>query len=249
MEYDKSALDEVRKSRLLISQLDEWIVALIEPYLGARIIEIGCGHGNIIRHFSDRELVIGIDIDEPSVTFVNSAFGLSGNTQAYVGDVNGPEFLDFAKFECDTAISLNVLEHIEDDELSLRQIRKILSPGGRLILVLPAHEFLYGSMDRSIGHFRRYTRQSLGRKLAKAGLEVQFQEYVNPIGAVGWLVNGRALKRTVPPQAQLRMFNHLMPVISKLGNVTRGGFGLSLMSVSANPPTLLTSKTPDTLAK
>ena len=232
MQFDQSALDEVRKSRLLLKHLDEWLVGLIKPYLGSRIIEIGCGYGNIIRHLSDRELVIGLDIDEPSVSYVNSQSYSAGNVQAYVGDVTEPEFLNFGSKNCDTAISLNVLEHIEDDELSLRQIRQILSPGGQLILVLPAHEYLYGTMDRTIGHYRRYTKDSLSRKLTRSGLSVRLQEYVNPVGAVGWWVNGRVLGRKVPPQSQLRLFNRIMPIVSRLEQMANPGFGLSILSVS-----------------
>lgn len=235
MEFDRSALDEVRKSRLLINQLDEWLFGMIKPYLGTRIIEIGCGYGNIIRHLTDRELVIGVDTDEPSVGYVNSQYSSTSDVRAYVSDVIGPEFLNYRSHHCDTAISFNVLEHVEDDELALRQIRQILSPGGQLILVLPAHETIYGTMDRSIGHYRRYTKESLARKLARSGLRVQLQEYVNPLGALGWWVNGRLLRRKVPPQSQLRLFNRFMPIVSKLEQIARPGFGLSILSVSVKP--------------
>lgn len=90
MEFDRAALDEVRKSRLLISQLDEWLGGLIKPYLGSRVIEIGCGHGNILRHLTDRELVVGVDVDQRSVDFVNSEFRSTGCVRARVCDVTSP---------------------------------------------------------------------------------------------------------------------------------------------------------------
>src|SRR5205823_9916344 len=65
----------------------------------------------------------------------------------------------------DTAICLNVLEHIAAHESALGVIRDLLIPGGRLLLLVPAHRFLYGSIDREVGHERRYERDSLDRLL------------------------------------------------------------------------------------
>ena len=232
MEFDASALAEVRRSRLLIDQLDSWLFHLCKPHLGKRVLEVGCGYGNMLRHLVDRELVVGIDTDEASVEYVNSEFGVLSNVRGFIGDVTKPDFLEFSRHRFDTAISVNVLEHIENDEVALQNIHRVLTPAGCLILVVPAHNFLYGPMDEAIGHFRRYTKRTLMEKLARVGLEVRVQEYINPIGALGWLVNGRLLRRRVPPRSQLKLFNQLMPVVSKLQGAFHTGFGLSLLSIS-----------------
>ena len=64
---------------------------------------------------------------------------------------------------CDYIYSLNVLEHIEDDVMALRQWYQKLKPGGRILVYVPAFQLLYSSMDRKVGHFRRYTRRALSK--------------------------------------------------------------------------------------
>ena len=72
----------------------------------------------------------------------------------------------------------DVLEHIEDDGAALRAIWDVLQPGGRLFLSVPAYPFLYSVDDDEAGHFRRYTRASLGPVLAQSGFEVEFATYL-----------------------------------------------------------------------
>lgn len=232
MQYDELALQQVRERRLLIDQCDAWLFELVEPFIGQRVLEVGCGLGNLTRHLLNRECVVGIDVDADSVDYVNRTYGHSPNIHAAVCDVTNGALLELKKYQFDTAISLNVLEHIEDDVLALKRISDTLMPDGKLILIVPAHMALYGPMDSSIGHFRRYTQADMAAKLRRAGFEVCSQRYLNPVGALGWLVNGRVLRRQVAPVAQLKLFNKLVPLIASVENRFDAPFGLSLMSVS-----------------
>lgn len=232
MEFDEAALQEVRERRLLINQYDAWLFEPIEPFIGQRVLEVGCGLGNLIHHLLDRELVVGIDISEESVEHINKTYGHHRNVHAVTCDVTGPDLVNLKRYRFDTAVSLNVLEHIEDDVFALEQIFEVLVPGGRLVLIVPAHMGLYGTMDRSIGHFRRYTCQDLAAKLHQAGFEITRQKYINPIGALGWFVNGRILRRKVPPIAQLKLFDRVMPLVIALASRLEMPLGLSLLSIS-----------------
>ena len=78
--------------------------------------------------------------------------------------------------------SLNVLEHIQDDLGALVSLRRHLAPGGTLMIYVPAFQLLYSSMDRKVGHFRRYRRAGLMQLLAQAGYEVQSARYVDSLG-------------------------------------------------------------------
>jgi hypothetical protein len=127
---------------------------------------------------------------------------------------------------------LNVLEHVEDDVTALSNMADLLWAGGRVILIVPAHGRLYGSMDRAIGHFRRYTRRSMAHKLERVGFVVEKQFYLNLPGMVGWFVNGRLLRQTVPPGGQLAWFNRIVPVVSWVERRVRPPIGLSLVSVA-----------------
>ena len=90
----------------------------------------------------------------------------------------------------DTVMCANVLEHVEDDELAVRNLLSSLEAGGRLLLYLPAHQALFGVMDELAGHYRRYDQNDL-RRIAGGEPIVQWA-FVNPIAAVGWWFNRTA---------------------------------------------------------
>lgn len=232
MDFDEAALQTVRETRLLIDRYDAWLFEEFKPYLGQRIFEIGCGLGNQIRYFLDRDLVVGIDISSESVTEVKRRFKDHPNVQAHALGITDTKVLSLAVSGFDTAISVNVFEHIEDDNLALTHTYSILQPGGRFILIVPAHEWLYGTMDSSIGHYRRYTKDTLTNKLEGVGFRVKHQKYINMAGALGWLINGRLLKRQVPPTGQLKFINTLVPALKGVERRLNPFFGISLLSIA-----------------
>jgi SAM-dependent methyltransferase len=234
MEYSEIALQQVRERRLLIDEVDLWLYEEVAPYLGQRIVEIGCGLGNFARHLIDREIYVGSDVSQESVACVAEAYSDYPNMHAYVADVTDPGIGDLAHFNFDTAVSLNVFEHIENDVLAMRNVRKLLQPGGTLILVVPAHDWAYGPMDRSIGHYRRYNKQKMASALSQAGLTCMTQKYINALGALGWFASGRILRREVPPSGQLRLFNRLVPLLKHLEQSVNMPFGVSLLTVARN---------------
>lgn len=233
MDFDQGALQAVREGRLLIDRYDAWLFEEFKPYLGRRIFEIGCGLGNLTGHFLDSDLVVGIDTSDDSVADVKRRFAGHPNVQAFSLSITDPQVLGLMDMRFDTAVSLNVFEHIDDDELALHHTCKLLQPGvGTLILIVPAHSWLYGTMDSSIGHYRRYTKSTLGRKLEQSGFRVVHQKYINVLGALGWFVNGRILKRTVPPTGQLKTFNMLVPSLQRVETLLPPPFGISLLAVA-----------------
>ena len=112
---DVWALQEVRELRFLINRCDEWIYDEIVPYLGQRVLEIGCGLGNLICHLTDRELVVGIDPESDCIEHLHSVYSGTSNVQAFALDICDPHVLELKHLRFDTVVSLNVLEHIQDD--------------------------------------------------------------------------------------------------------------------------------------
>jgi SAM-dependent methyltransferase len=230
--YSEAALQRVREDRLLIDRVDVWLYEEIAPYFGQRVLEVGCGLGNFARHLLDRQLYVGIDVSPDSVAHMNEVYESQPNMQAFVDDVTDKTFLDLARFEIDTIFSLNVFEHVQDHVLALRHAKKVLQPGGTLILVVPAHDWLYGSTDRAIGHHRRYNKQSMADLLDKEGLTCVTQKYINALGALGWYFSGRIRKQQTPPSGQLRLFNVLVPFLKRFERILPVPFGISLLTVA-----------------
>jgi SAM-dependent methyltransferase len=232
MNYDEQALQAVREGRLLIDRYDAWLFRKIEAHLGRRVLEIGCGLGNMSGRLLDRERVVAIDNSAESVAAVQSRFAAHPNFRAAVVSITAPEALALQAELFDSAVSLNVFEHIADDRLALRNTHSLLQPGGRFVLIVPAHDWLYGTMDRAIGHYRRYTRAALGAKMAAAGFRVVQQHYVNMLGALGWWFNARVVGRHTPPTGQLRLFNALVPLLAAVEDRLTPPFGISLLSIA-----------------
>jgi SAM-dependent methyltransferase len=107
----------------------------------------------------------------------------------------------------DTVVCLNVLEHIEDDAGTLRNIRTTLEPGGRLLLLVPNGPDAYGSIDKAIGHFRRYTQPGLKTLLEENGYEVERILEFNRVSRPGWRFTGQVLKSTTISPAGMRVFD------------------------------------------
>ena len=89
----------------------------------------------------------------------------------------------------DYIFTLNVLEHIEDDQAALRDLARKLKPGGRLMIYVPAFQVLFSSMDRAVGHYRRYRLTDLSKKVSSAGFEVKEARYVEFYEIVEYLAN------------------------------------------------------------
>jgi SAM-dependent methyltransferase len=235
MEYSEAALQKVREDRLLIDAVDQWLYEEIEPYLGQRILEIGCGLGNFAHHLTDRNLYLGTETSVDSIEHVSRVFADHANMLFAVADATAPGFVDFGRLSIDTIFSLNVFEHIEDHETALRNAANVLQPGGRLILVVPAHMALYGSIDRAIGHYRRYDKNMAADLFRQAGLTLVKQKYINALGGLGWLANSRLRKEDTPPSGQLRLFNAVVPVLKAVERTVPAPFGISLLTVGQRP--------------
>jgi SAM-dependent methyltransferase len=232
MEYDTTAMQIVREGRLLIDRYDDWLFDEFKDYIGQRILEIGCGLGNLFKHLINRECLIGIEPDSNVVASVQELYSNYPNVRIDNYSITDPSVLYLELKRLDTAISLNVFEHIEKDELGFYHTWKLLQPEGYFIVIVPSHQQLYGSMDSSIGHYRRYSKSSMKDKLEAQGFTVLSQKYINMLGALGWWVNGRLLHRRVPPEGQLVFFNHLVPLLRFMEERVSVPLGISLLTIA-----------------
>ncbi len=109
-------------------------------------------------------------------------------------------------------------------------MRRLLTSHGRLVLLVPALPVLYGSLDRMLGHFRRYTKSILRERYAAAGLTMRHLEYFNLAGIPGWWVTGRVLRKTMIPTGPLALFDRLVPLF-RLERFVPFRIGQSLIAI------------------
>jgi SAM-dependent methyltransferase len=134
----------------------------------------------------------------------------------------------------DAIVSSNVLEHIEDHARVLRNFRDMLRRDGVVLLLVPAHPFLFSSLDRHLLHFRRYSARGLRALAAATGLRVVRLRHFNPVGALGWWINGKLLGRAVLPAGQLSFYTRFAIPLSRLvDRLNPFPLGVSLLAALA----------------
>jgi len=134
------------------------------------------------------------------------------------------------KYKFDTILCSNVLEHIQCDEKALFIMWKLLQHGGRLLLLVPAHKWLYGSLDKEDGHFRRYKKIDLLMNM-NSYFDIEFVRRKNFVGLLGWLMNSKILNKKIISSEQMDFFDEFVPILSKIENKIRIPCGLSLIVV------------------
>jgi SAM-dependent methyltransferase len=213
-----------------------WQSRLVGREIGRRVVEVGCGVGNFTATLLNREAVIAVDNDLDCLARVRDRFLDRSNLHVMPGDASDDSFPELARFQPDSCVCLNVLEHIEDDEKALRNMAAILSPGGVVVLLLPAFPALYGPIGGNLGHWRRYRRSGVARLAEAAGLRVRRARYMNTIGFFGWWMNARVLRRDTQSAGQIEVFDrYLVPLMSRLENLVPTPFGQSLFVVMEKP--------------
>jgi len=210
---------------------NRWLHERFEHYLGKRILEVGSGVGNQTRFFVDeRERVIASDIEPHYLRELAGRVGDRRNVRiaSYVFPLQNGARAELEAERVDTIVCMNVLEHIDDHHGTLRDFANVLQPGGHMVLLVPAMKSLYGTLDRHLNHFRRYSAEELRRAVTDAGFEVETLRFLNRPAVAGWWLNSRVLKRRVMPRGQLAAFKWIMPLL-KLEERGEPRFGLSLL--------------------
>lgn len=160
----------VGRRRILASFVQRILRDLDTPT--PRILDVGCGTGanlEMLGNFGEAE---GVDVSAEALDFCQTR----GLTNVKQGEA---ERLPYEDRTFDLVTGLDVVEHLDDDVAGLREMRRVLRPGGRALLFVPAFMFLWGVQDDISNHRRRYTRSSLTEVVKQAGLEVEHSTYAN----------------------------------------------------------------------
>jgi len=183
----------VGRRRILLQVLNQY---LGESRAGERrILDVGCGTGTMLGHLASYGKAEGVDIDEEAVGYCHER----GLLDVRLGEATDLPF-DDGTFDLVTA--LDVVEHLDDDVAALREMRRVLRPGGQLLMTVPAHRFMWGDQDEVNLHKRRYVASEVRDRLTAAGFDVRRLTYINalmfpPIAAIRLL---RRLEHRLRPQ-------------------------------------------------
>lgn len=213
----------------------DYYYQMIRRYLGPTVLEVGAGIGGttrvLCRQRHDRWLCLEPDpvlvdefksaVDLPAVCEIR---------QSILADLPPDETFD-------AILYIDVLEHIEDDYEEIQQVAAHLNPGGFLVILSPAHQWLFSPFDQAIGHYRRYTRSSL-KQLAPQGLTLMSIKYLDSVGLLASLSN-RFLRQKMPTVSQIKLWDRWMVPVSRLLdqllNYTIGKSVVGVWSKSASP--------------
>jgi len=236
----RSTIDVVGLSTLdnlsAADQLNDWMFETIHPYVKGRILEIGSGIGNISGCFVKHDVPLYVsDYSDHYCNLLQQRFV----NEPLVRDVFQIDLatLDFENRYApligrfDTVFALNVIEHIGNDGWAIANCKKLLAPGGHLIILVPAYQLLYNGFDKELEHFRRYTRTSLKNLFLAQHFKIIKSWYFNLAGILGWFVSGTILRKKTLPAGQLSFYNKLVPIFRIADRLIMNKMGLSVITV------------------
>lgn len=214
-------------------KFNRWMYDTISPYCHGEILEIGSGLGNISKFFVENNRNIHLsDIRDNYIEYLKSKLNLSDDRVSKIDiadkdfEKNYPQLL--GRF--DSVFCLNVVEHIEDHQLAVQNILKMLKPYGQAVILVPAHQRLFNKIDVSLQHYRRYTKKSL-LEIVPPTAKVHNTFYFNLMGIPAWFVGGKLFQQDSIEKGEMKLFDTFVPVWKILDKAVAKSLGLSVITV------------------
>jgi SAM-dependent methyltransferase len=186
----------------------------LQQYLEGEVLEVGAGIGAVTPFLMrpDQKRWVCLEPDPALAARIATGFGGASVVETHVGMLAQ---LDAAQM-FDAIVYIDVLEHIEDDSGEMRRAAGHLKPGGRVCVLAPAHNWLYTPFDKSVGHWRRYGKESLELVAKSAGLELVRIEYLDSAGLLASLGNKLLLQSADPRLKQILFWDQYLVPVSRL---------------------------------
>jgi glycosyltransferase involved in cell wall biosynthesis len=212
-----------------------WLARKLRPQIGDTVLEVSAGIGNLAgRMMARRLLYVAAEKDPLHLHALRNRFLRTPNVLVQRIDPEVPEDLADLGNQFDTVLCLNVLEYLDHPDSVLRSLRATLKPGGVLVVLVPNGPALFGSLDETMGHKRRYSSAEIRRLLEAEGLTVERVDQWNKAGAPPWWINSRILRSKRLSKPLLKAFDKTVWIWRRLDSLMPWP-GLSLIAVARNP--------------
>jgi len=219
----------------LFSQASNWKAyyeRFMRPYLGDEVLEVGAGIGTTTSYLCKKDQKRWVCLEPDPVLAHTLGQRISEGDLPKCCKVEVGKLSELGREEVfDTIVYVDVLEHIEDDETEARLASDHLREGGTLVVLAPAHQWLFTPFDEALGHYRRYGLSGLS-KIIPEDLECVRLCYLDCVGLLASLGNRLILKSRIPSERQIALWDGVMVPLSKLFDpLLRYSVGKSVLGV------------------
>ena len=203
-EYGRGLLNNLTGTPQYLS----WMARLLRPHVGDTVLELGAGIGNITARLMGRRIRYVAGESEPLYLHaLRNRFLRTPNVAVRRLDPEQPADLEEFAGQFDTALCLNVLENVADPRVTLSSLGATLKPGGALLVLVPQNPSLYASVDRTLGHKRRFSLPELRGMLEREGFQIERVHQLNKMGMPAWWLYGKVLGRKYVSRITLKLFD------------------------------------------
>jgi SAM-dependent methyltransferase len=207
----------------LFSKAENWKAyfrSQLAKHIRGNVLEVGAGLGGTTTVFESLPFIqwTCLEPDAQLLDQLSERLAPLANAQRYQYKLGTLDSLNPEKDAYDAILYIDVLEHIEEDRLEVQKAVKLLKPGGQLIILSPAYQYLFSPFDAKIGHFRRYTLSML-KQLTPPDIAIRKGFYLDSVGLLASLANKLFLKASLPTPKQIRFWDNVLVRLSYLMDV------------------------------
>ena len=197
-------------------RFNTWMADAIRPFVGERVLEIGSGIGSLTKKLLPRQSYTCTDINPFHLEITRRLAQNRPYLEVSYLDLNDVSGFRAENRSFDTVVCINVIEHLEDDQGAVKNIARLLDPGGRAVILAPRGQKFFGTLDELVGHKRRYSKHSLIHLAREAELTVEHIIPYNRVSTLFWIINGQVLKKRNFGGFQVFMMDLLTPVFRRI---------------------------------
>ena len=220
----------------LATNWKRYLKAALQGFLIGDVLEVGSGIGGttVALHDGTARWWVCLEPDIQNVRELQSVL-IQGSHQNHTAVIAGSLRALAQRPFFDCVLYIDVLEHIEDDQSEIEAAAGLVKSGGYIVVISPAHQWLFSEFDRSIGHLRRYNKRTL-RSLIPSGWTEYTMVYLDSVGFFLSLANLLALKQAMPSNRQIYVWDRVcVPFSRLLDSLSFGTFGKSILTVWRKP--------------